>query len=145
MIFSTCGAVYYLIWHKSLHFEMFKILSRSLILSAVILTQHFQHPNINSDLYTELVHLHYVKFNLVRIFNLFSQKSRPRPEGPGGSGCLPEHANTDAHHYWADCLLFECLNTILVNNLSTLNVIVHDTQNKIVHFTIIVRSRDYES
>ena len=46
---------------------MFKILSRSLILSAVILIQHFQHPNINFDLYTELVHLHYVKLNLVRI------------------------------------------------------------------------------
>lgn len=81
---------------------MFKILSRSLILSAVILTQHFQHPNINSDLYTELVHLHYVKFNLVRIL-IFSHSSsipdRARPEGPGGFWCLPEHSDTDAHHY----------------------------------------------
>ena len=73
--------LFYLIWHKSLHLEMFKILSRSLILSAVILIQHFQHPNIFSDLYTELVHLHYVKLNLVRIS--FSRRlSQVRPVSP---------------------------------------------------------------
>ena len=86
---------------------MFKILSRSLILSAVILIQHFQHPNIFSDLYTELVHLHYVKLNLVRIS--FSRRlSQVRPDKSTKSSVdalslgvwiLPKHADTDTHHY----------------------------------------------